>query len=147
MTALFGAAWRPRDLIAFHARHKLQLLAHDPSRYRDAGRIVAGCAGRPPAEVRDAYSGVFTAALAHHATQGRTTNAMHHAFGLISARLHRARRAHTTEVIDAYRAGNMPLSVPITLLRHDAAAVEADYLQEQTFLSPFPDDLGLRCRL
>ena len=29
------------DLVAFHARHKLQLLAHDPVRYRSAGRLVA----------------------------------------------------------------------------------------------------------
>src|SRR6516162_1064877 len=34
---LFCGAWSPGDLVAFHARHKLQLLAHDPARYRAAG--------------------------------------------------------------------------------------------------------------
>ncbi len=44
---LFAGSWQPRDLVAFHARHKLQILAHDPARYRLAGRVVAGAeAGR-----------------------------------------------------------------------------------------------------
>jgi hypothetical protein len=29
--------WEARDLVAFHARHKLQLLAHDPARHRRRG--------------------------------------------------------------------------------------------------------------
>ena len=44
---LLSNGWQPRDLVSFHARHKLQLLAHDPARYRAAGRVVAG-AGRVP---------------------------------------------------------------------------------------------------
>ena len=54
---LFAARWQPRDLVAFHARHKLQILAHDPAAYRQAGRVVAGpppAAGRPAGRVRRA---------------------------------------------------------------------------------------------
>jgi uncharacterized protein YbbK (DUF523 family) len=35
---LFAARWQPRDLAAFHARHELQLLAHDPAACR-TGRV------------------------------------------------------------------------------------------------------------
>jgi 2-thiouracil desulfurase len=52
---LLSAPWRPRDLIAFHARHKLQLLAHDPGRYRLAGRVSASpsrCSPITPAAAR-----------------------------------------------------------------------------------------------
>jgi Uncharacterized conserved protein len=38
---LFVTEWRLRDLIDFHSRHKIQILAHDPARYRELGRIVA----------------------------------------------------------------------------------------------------------
>ena|ERR1700722_12142047 len=51
LAALLAESWEPRDLVAFHARHKLQLLAHDPGRYRSAGRIVAAAVaprGRSP---------------------------------------------------------------------------------------------------
>src|ERR1700733_14838209 len=45
LRSLLDGSWESRELVAFHARHKLQLLAHDPGRYRAAGRVVAA-AGR-----------------------------------------------------------------------------------------------------
>jgi hypothetical protein len=43
---LFDSKWRPSDLIAFHSRHKLQILAHHPAAYRETGRIVAQASTR-----------------------------------------------------------------------------------------------------
>jgi uncharacterized protein YbbK (DUF523 family) len=45
---LLCSPWQPADLVSFHARHKLQLLAHHPARYRDAGRVVAAAGSAPP---------------------------------------------------------------------------------------------------
>src|ERR1700749_3774996 len=45
LRSLFSGPWSAGDLVAFHARHKLQLLAHDPARYRAAGRVVARAGG------------------------------------------------------------------------------------------------------
>src|ERR1700731_1004633 len=56
---LFGALWEPRDLVSFHARHKLQLLAHDPARYRLAGRGVAPGGGAPRGGARTPDPGGF----------------------------------------------------------------------------------------
>src|SRR6266705_2752969 len=60
LRSLFSGPWSAGDLVAFHARHKLQLLAHDPARYRAAGRVAAG--GGPRAEA--AYRDLFLAAMA-----------------------------------------------------------------------------------
>src|ERR1700757_4148270 len=77
---LLSARWAPRDLVAFHARHKLQLLAHDPVRYRAAGRVVAA-AGSVPREVTEpAYRDVFQA-MTTRASRSRNANALQHAFG------------------------------------------------------------------
>lgn len=67
---LLSARWEPCDLVSFHARHKLQLLAHDPARYRAAGRIVAA-AGNARREVTEAaYRDVFQAAMTARASRG-----------------------------------------------------------------------------
>ena len=52
LRSFLGGPWSAGDLVAFHARHKLQMLAHDPLRYRAAGRVVAaaGCAARLKAQ-------------------------------------------------------------------------------------------------
>ncbi len=142
LRSLFSRAWEVRELVGFHARHKLQLLAHDPARYGEAGRIVAG--GGSGADVAAAYEAVFLAALAGQATRGRTANALQHAYSRIGRELDQARRDDLLARIDAYRLGQEPLSVPVALLAHYASSGQWPWLAEQTFLAPFPAALRLR---
>ena len=133
---LLSRPWSAGDLVAFHARHKLQLLAHDPERYRAAGRIVAA------AGAAVAYRDLFLAAMASPASRGRNANALQHAYSRIGRDLDRPRRHDLVARIDAYRRGEEPLSVPVALLAHYALGLP--WLAEQTYLKPFPPDLRLR---
>ncbi len=135
---LLSRPWSAGDLAAFHARHKLQLLAHDPARYRAAGRVVAGAG--PGAAYRD----LFLAAMASRATPGRNANALQHAYSRIGRQLDRARRLDLVARIEGYRRGEDPLSVPVALLAHYASGGEFGWLAGQTFLRPFPPALRLR---
>jgi uncharacterized protein YbgA (DUF1722 family)/uncharacterized protein YbbK (DUF523 family) len=145
LRSLLSGPWEPRDLIAFHARHKLQLLAHDPVRYRQAGRVVAA-AGRsvPRAQTATGYSELFWAAMANRASRGRNANALLHAYGRIGRDLGRPRREDLVARIDAYRRGEEPLSVPVALLAHYASDGHLPWLAGQTYLRPFPAALRLR---
>jgi uncharacterized protein YbgA (DUF1722 family)/uncharacterized protein YbbK (DUF523 family) len=146
LRSLLATAWEPRDLVAFHARHKLQLLAHDPDRYRSAGRVVAG-AGLPalgPAGVGAAYRELFLAAMAERATRGRNANALQHAYSRVGRVLTPPRRGDLVARIDAYRRGEVPLSVPVALLAHYASGGDLPWLAGQTYLAPFPAGLRLR---
>jgi uncharacterized protein YbgA (DUF1722 family)/uncharacterized protein YbbK (DUF523 family) len=141
---LLSGPWRPRDLIAFHARHKLQLLAHDPGRYLLAGQVVAGAGRGPWAETAAAYRKLFCAAMAAKATRGRHANALQHAFSQVGKGLDRARRQDLLTHIEAYRRGQAPLSVPVALLTHHASDGTLPWLAGQTYLQPFPAELRLR---
>jgi uncharacterized protein YbgA (DUF1722 family)/uncharacterized protein YbbK (DUF523 family) len=149
LRALLGAPgvdgeWGAGELVSFHARHKLQLLAHDPARYRAAGRVVAGAGTAPRSVTSLAYRDLFLAALARPATAGRNANALQHAYSRIGRELGRPRRADLLARIEAYRRGEEPLSVPVALLAHYASGGDFPWLAEQTYLSPFPAGLGLR---
>ena len=139
LRALLSGPWEPRDLVAFHARHKLQLLAHDPSRYRSAGRVVASAVVSPAA-----YGELFLAAMATPATRGRNANALLHAYSRIGRSVARPLGADLVGRIDAYRRGKVPLSVPVALLAHYASGGDLPWLAEQTYLAPFPAELRLR---
>jgi uncharacterized protein YbgA (DUF1722 family)/uncharacterized protein YbbK (DUF523 family) len=141
---MFRPGWRLRDLLGFHTRHKLQMMAHDPAGAHQAGHMVALAHGRPGDQVRADYAALFGRVLARRASLGRHVNALHHAFGLISEVLDDTRRHDILGTIDAYRWGELPLSVPVTLLRHHAQGCHAGYLAGQTYLDPFPAALGLR---
>jgi uncharacterized protein YbgA (DUF1722 family)/uncharacterized protein YbbK (DUF523 family) len=138
LRSLFSGPWSAGDLVAFHARHKLQLLAHDPVRYRAAGRVVA----KDQAQV--AYRDLFLAAMASRATPGRTANALQHAYSRIGRQLDRPRRLDLVARIEACRRGEEPLSVPVALLAHYASGGDFPWLAGQTFLRPFPPELRLR---
>ena len=144
LRSFLAGPWQPRDLMAFHAGHKLQLLAHDPARYRSAGRVVAaaGAASRPV--TASAYRELFLAAMAGRATRGRNANALRHACSRIGRTLPRARRDDLEARIEAYRRGEVPLSVPVALLAHYASGGELPWLAAQTYLAPFPAGLRLR---
>jgi uncharacterized protein YbgA (DUF1722 family)/uncharacterized protein YbbK (DUF523 family) len=144
LSQLFAGPWRLCDLIGFHARHKLQLMAHDPARAHRAGHLVALAHARPGGEVHREYAALFGETLALRVSRGRHCNAMHHAFGLVSDHLDDTRRHDILAMIDTYRRGEVPLSVPVTLLRHHAGGCGAAYLAAQTYLDPFPAGLGLR---
>ncbi|MFW5418802.1 DUF1722 domain-containing protein [Nocardiopsis sp. CNT-189] len=141
---LFAPGWRPRDLVAFHARHKLQLMAHSPDAYRALGRVTAGAGRGDPARVEAEYRGGFRRALALKTTPGRHVNTLQHAFGMVSGLLDDARRHDMLASIEAYRAGEVPLTVPAALIRHHCAAEGVAWAAEQTYLAPFPAGLGLR---
>ena len=144
LRALLASEWTPGDLVGFHARHKLQLLAHDPDRYRMAGRVVAGAGTKPRSVISLAYRDLFLAALASPATAGRNANALQHAYSRIGRELGRPHRADLLARIEAYRRGEEPLSVPVALLAHYASGGDFPWLAEQTYLSPFPAGLRLR---
>ena len=135
LRALLSREWEPRDLVAFHARHKLQLLAHDPDRYRSLGRVVAS--GGAACDYRE----LFLAAMAAPATRGRNANALLHAYSRIGRALAAPRRSDLVARINAYRRGEVPLSVPVALLAHYASGGDLPWLASQTFLAPFPAEL------
>ena len=47
-------------------------------------------------------------------------------------------------LIEDYRVGRVPLVVPVTMLKHHFADHPDAYINQQTFLEPYPDDLRLR---
>ncbi len=144
LRALLESDWRPRDLVSFHARHKMQLLAHNPAAFREAGRVVAQAGTRPREELAADYARVFGTALAAKASIGRHVNVLQHCVGMVGDALDPVRRADLAEVIASYQAGRVALSVPATLIRHHAQGLAAGYVRDQTYFSPYPEDLRLR---
>ncbi len=141
---LLSDDWRPRDLVEFHTRHKLQLMSHSPEGYRETGRIVAAVGDTSREETARAYATAFHRAMAVRTSRGKHANALQHAFGMLSPLLDDARRHDLLEAIESYRVGEAPLSLPVALLRHHCAAEDVVWAREQTYLLPYPDDLRLR---
>jgi len=142
---LLGLAPRARDLIAFHAEHKYQLLAHSPAGQSALGRLVAAVGDAGINRTVDAYGELFMQCLAAPATPGRHVNVLHHLARHLSRRLDTPARAEMNEVIESYRSGRVPLVVPLTLIgQHMRRLPQGDRARRQTYLRPYPRELMLR---
>jgi uncharacterized protein YbgA (DUF1722 family) len=144
LRSLFAERWTLGQLVAFHAAHKLQLLAHSPEAYRKLGRLVAEAKTHGRAELRDAYARGFMDGLAARATRGRHVNVLQHCVGYLRDRVEPSVRESLARQIADFRAGFTPLVVPVTMLRHYVEQLGLDYLAQQTYLDPHPKELMLR---
>ena len=141
---LFDGRWTLGDLVAFHTKAKLQLLAHRPTAYTALGRLVAGGKALPRAELQAEYSATYLGALAVLPTVKRHVNVLQHMAGYFKNQLDGAGRDELHGAIADYGAGVAPLIVPITLLRHFARRFGVTYLAGQLYLEPSPKELLLR---
>lgn len=134
----------PKALIDFHAAHKLLIMAHSPEQYRQMGAMVAGVTRHNLSERCAGYQGLMLKALRLKATPGKHVNVMMHIAGYFKEQLSPADKQELLDLIANYRAGTLPLVVPITLLQHYARVHGTDYLRNQVYLAPNPLELQLR---
>jgi uncharacterized protein YbgA (DUF1722 family)/uncharacterized protein YbbK (DUF523 family) len=134
---------RGADLVAFHARHKLLLMAHSDPHLRALGRLVAGAGNPVSADRLRAYAEGLFAGLAVKATTRKHTNVLQHVAGYFRTRLDRPDRDELHDTIADYHRELVPLIVPLTLLRHHVRRLGLTYLEDQVYLDPHPRELML----
>jgi uncharacterized protein YbgA (DUF1722 family)/uncharacterized protein YbbK (DUF523 family) len=145
--ALRAGGCGPGDLVRFHTAHKMQLLAHSPRGAQQLGRLVARAGATPaaqwPALLAD-YEAGFMAALERVASPGRHVNTLQHLAGFLKDALSAAETRELAGIIEEYRVGTLPLIAALTLLAHHLKAIEHPWVEAQSYLAPYPRELGLR---
>jgi uncharacterized protein YbgA (DUF1722 family)/uncharacterized protein YbbK (DUF523 family) len=131
-------------LVAFHSAHKMLILAHNESIYRELGRVVASFGRIPDAEVYAAYHPLFVAAFRKPTTVARHINVLEHLFGHVKDFIGPSEKREVAAAIEDYRSARIPLVVVITLLRFLVAAHDVTYVRGQLYLEPHPRELMLR---
>jgi len=144
---LVAGGLTPQRLIDFHSRHKFQLLAHCQRTYRELGPMLANLKARPLEEIANDYIHAVMEAMKKQVSRGAHVNTLQHMAGFLREGLSQEDRTLINEQIDAYLREDVPLIVPMTLLRGALRKVDQPYLQAQRYLNPYPDSLGLRNRV
>ncbi len=132
------------NIVAFHSRYKLTLMAHHPSSYRELGRLVANIKEYEIEHFYDLYRKGLMQAMSHRASRKNNTNVLMHIQGYFKRYLDKKEKAELRNVIDDYRVGVLPLLAPLTLIKHYLATHPDEYLEQQKFLEPHPQELRLR---
>ncbi|MBS3813281.1 DUF523 and DUF1722 domain-containing protein [Candidatus Bipolaricaulota bacterium] len=133
---------RMEDLIEFHARHKYILLANDEGRLRKMGRLVANDEGRDVEDLIEPYGENLSAALRNEVNPNAHVNVLQHAYGYFSDDLNDDEKSLFFEYVENYRAGKVPLSTLISMVRSWIRRFNQEYLADQYYFNPYPSDLA-----
>jgi uncharacterized protein YbgA (DUF1722 family)/uncharacterized protein YbbK (DUF523 family) len=132
------------NLVDFHTREKLFVMAHSQQYYREMGRLVAQGKKFRPEDLYNRYEALFFKALDLKGTISKNTNVLMHMLGYFKKQLSADEKKEVLELIANYRSGYLPLIVPVTLMKHFVRKYDQPYLSRQTYLNPHPIDLQLR---
>jgi len=130
-----------RAIVSFHARHKLLLLAYNQTAMREMGRIVANADRLPAPTVFARYREQLGRALSRAPRRRSALNVLQHAFGYVSDELTSEERKHFLNSLRAYGESRIPLSALTTLLRSWILRFSVDYLADQVYFEPYPQEL------
>lgn len=141
--ALTGGMTRGK-LVDFHTRHKLLMLSHSTDIYRQMGKLVAGTDQLADRELFECYLALLVKGLRLRTTVPKHVNVLQHVLGYFKKMLSADEKQEVLSIIDSYRARQLPLIVPITLLNHFVRKYDQTYLKQQVYLNPHPAELQLR---
>ncbi len=140
-----GSAKTTSRIMAFHARNKFLIMAHNETRARVMGRRLAEAVKPADADaLRAEYENDLLRAMATLATPRKHVNVLQHIVGFFKRDLDAAEKKEWQDILQAYKDGLLPLIVPVTMLNHYARAYGSVFLREQTYLQPHPLELKLR---
>ena len=120
------------------------LLAHDEASYRELGKIVAEAGSSDLLQLAERYATLLMTAMKKRATHKQHSNVLVHIMGFIKEKIDSDDKAELLDEIDKYRHGQIPLIVPITLLKHHLRRHPDPYITRQHYLQPHPEELMLR---
>lgn len=131
-------------LTQFHSKYKYLLMAHNYQAYRDLGKLLGTFVDENVDALADEYILGLMTALKRPASRKNNSNTLMHLQGYFKKDLSKIEKQEMREAIDEYREGLVPLYVPLTLLKHHLKVHPNEYLSQQVYFNPYPNELKLR---
>lgn len=128
-------------LVEFQAKNKLLLLSQSEESLRLMGRVVANAEKKDIREVLELYRQHLAAAFAKPAGLGANINVLMHALGYFSKSLSSSEKKYFLNILEEYRRGQSPLSVPVGVLYGHIVRFGEEYLKDQTYFKAYPSEL------
>lgn len=133
-------------LIQFQTNNKLLLMAHNQKEAKVLGNIVANHEDRDLDEQFRLYRLHLGDTLKNPPKFTSKINIIMHSLGYFSGNLSPQEKAHFLKSIDRYRNKKTSYSSLLIILQSWIARFDEEYLRDQTFFEPFPEDLIELCR-
>jgi uncharacterized protein YbgA (DUF1722 family)/uncharacterized protein YbbK (DUF523 family) len=130
-----------RDLVKFQADNKYLFTAYNQTALRVLGKLAANQEHKAFDETMKNYERHLYYALARTPSSGANINVMSKIMGYFSHQLSKDEKTFFLSSVDKYRAGRLPLSACMSILKAWIVRFKQEYLSSQTLLEPYPEHL------
>ena len=129
------------ELVKFHSVNKFILMSYNKSKMRELDKIIGSFNKNNIEELFDNYEKVLKIALKNIARRGSNISIFMHVFGLFSKNLNSKEKAFFLDSLQKYENNKITISSILFLLKSWILKYEQEYLMEQTFFNPYPEEL------
>ena len=129
------------DLVRFQSENKYLLTAYSQKELGILGKIAANQEQKPCTELFDTYERHLYRAFDSAPSVGSNINVMNKIMGYFSNQLSTEEKDFFIKSLEKYKEGKLPLSASISILKSWIIRFKQQYLMDQTFLEPYPEEL------
>lgn len=130
-----------KALADFQRRYKHLLLVYDEQTMRRLGRLAANPEDKSFGELIGEYERLFREALSEPPERQTYINALEHMYGHFKDEVTDGERQQFFDLLDEYRAHQLPLFGVLSVMRTWVARYDYDYFKDQALLQPYPREL------
>ena len=130
-----------RDLLNFHTKNKLLFLSYSQFYLKELGRMISNSHDWQINELKEVYGLLMKEMLLKNPNPPNNVNVLLHAVGHFSRDLTHQEKLFFFNSLQKYREGRIPLLINQNILKSWIIRFENEYLSEQTFFEPYPEDL------
>jgi uncharacterized protein YbgA (DUF1722 family)/uncharacterized protein YbbK (DUF523 family) len=131
-----------RFLVKFQSDNKYLLTAYNQKELRILGKLAANQEKKAFDEISKTYETHLYNALARTPSVGSNKNVMLKIMGYFSNQLSKDEKSFFLSSIDKYKAGRLPVSACLNVLKAWIVRFKQEYLSSQTVLEPYPEQLS-----
>ncbi|MCA0985408.1 DUF523 and DUF1722 domain-containing protein [Halobacillus yeomjeoni] len=130
-----------KSLQAFHSKNKYLFMAYHPGTLKLMGRTLANHDHLPIDAVLAHYEEHLYQLLSKPAKPSAHVNVCQHIAGYFKNELNKEEKRNFQSLVRQYSEEKVPLSAVISVLRSWVARFDSQYLQQQTYFEPYPEEL------
>jgi uncharacterized protein YbgA (DUF1722 family)/uncharacterized protein YbbK (DUF523 family) len=129
------------ELIHFHTKNKFLLMANSQKYTKVLGRIIANKEGKDIKNIFDEYEKNLNLVFEKLPRHTNNINVLMHAMGHFSKDITKKEIDLILDSFEKYRIGKLTISTPLLLVKSYIVRFNIDYLLDQTYFNPYPEDL------
>ena len=128
-------------LYKYHAKHKYLFMSYNQTLMTKMGKIAAN---QTKEKIEDVLNDYYNSLLLLFTKKSRHTsniNSLMHVLGYFKKVITKPEKKYFLEVLEEYNMKKIPLSAPNSILYSWILRFDNQYLKNQSFFNPFPQDL------